>query len=40
MPVLERWRWCADDPFYRGLFDAEMIDLSERIFGLLPGVET
>ncbi|MEA2690772.1 MAG: hypothetical protein QOJ16_159 [Acidobacteriota bacterium] len=36
MPVLERWRWCAGDPFYRGLFDEEMIELSERIFGPRP----
>ncbi|HEV7518815.1 MAG TPA: hypothetical protein VGR07_21165 [Thermoanaerobaculia bacterium] len=37
MPVLERWRWCADDPFYRGLFDPEMIELAARIFGPRPG---
>jgi hypothetical protein len=39
MPVLERFRWCADDPFYRGLFDGELLDLAERIFGPLPGAE-
>src|SRR5262249_54747918 len=39
MPVLERFRWCAGDPFYRSLFDAEIRELSERIFGPLPGTE-
>src|SRR5882724_4584006 len=37
MPVLERFRWCAGDSFYRGLFDAEICELSERIFGPIPG---
>jgi hypothetical protein len=37
MPVLERFRWCAEDPFYRGLFDAELVGLSQRLFGPLPG---
>jgi hypothetical protein len=40
MPVLDRWRWCADDPFYRGLFDGEIEELSARIFGPLPGTGT
>jgi hypothetical protein len=39
MPVLERFRAYADDPFYRGLFDPEMVELSERLFGALPGTE-
>jgi len=38
MPVLERWRWCAEDPFYRGLFDDETVELAERIFGVQAGV--
>jgi hypothetical protein len=37
MPVLERFRWCADDPFYRALFDAETAELSDQIFGPIPG---
>ncbi len=36
MPVLERFREYAEDPFYRGLFDAEMAELAERLFGPLP----
>ena len=39
MPLLERFRWCAGDPFYRGLFDAELVELAERIFGAIPGTE-
>jgi len=39
MALAERFRWCAGDPFYRGLFDAELVDLAERIFGVLPGTE-
>lgn len=39
MPVLERWRWCAGDPFYLELMDGEIRELSERIFGPLPGTE-
>ncbi len=39
MALAERFRWCAGDPFYRGLFDAELVDLAERIFGPIPGTE-
>jgi len=33
MKVLERWRHFVDDPAYRAAFDAETIELSNRIFG-------
>lgn len=33
MKVLERWRHFADDPGYIAAFDAETIELSNRIFG-------
>lgn len=39
MKVLDRWRHFADDPDYRAIFDSEMIDLSEAIFGRIPGTE-
>jgi hypothetical protein len=39
MGVLERFRKYEDDPFYLGLFDREIIDLSQRIFGEIPGTE-
>jgi hypothetical protein len=39
MALAERFRWCAGDRFYRDLFDAELVELSERIFGPLPGTE-
>ena len=39
MGMLERFRNYEDDPFYLGLFDPEIIDLSERIFGEIPGTE-
>jgi hypothetical protein len=39
MGVLERFRSYEDDAFYRSLFDPEIIDLSERIFGEVPGTE-
>lgn len=39
MALAERFRWCAGDPFYRGLFDAELVELSERVFGVIPGTE-
>jgi len=39
MALAERFRWCAGDPFYRGLFDAELVELAERIFGVVPGTE-
>ncbi|MFS8086906.1 MAG: hypothetical protein ACMG6H_14830 [Acidobacteriota bacterium] len=40
MKVLERWRHFADDPIFRQLFnDGELLELSERIFGVIPGTE-
>jgi hypothetical protein len=39
MRVLERFREYEDDPYYLSLFDPEIIDLSERIFGVVPGTE-
>jgi hypothetical protein len=39
MALGERFRWAAGDPFYRNLFDAELVELSERIFGVIPGTE-
>jgi len=39
MALAERFRWCAGDPFYRGLFDAELVELSERVFGPIAGTE-
>ena len=40
MKVLERWRNYKDDAFFRELFtDTELLELSSRIFGNLPGVE-
>jgi hypothetical protein len=40
MNVLERWRIFSDDLFFKSLFqDAELQDLSERIFGKIPGTE-
>ncbi|HTQ78612.1 MAG TPA: hypothetical protein VMM92_01360, partial [Thermoanaerobaculia bacterium] len=29
MPVFDRWRWCAADPFYRELLDGELRALAE-----------
>lgn len=38
MKVLERWKFFAEDPTYRTMFeDPELIELSERIFGPIPG---
>jgi hypothetical protein len=40
MKVLERWKHYARDPFYRTLVqDDELVELSTRIFGPLPGAE-
>ena len=33
----ERWRAYADDPSWRELFDAELVELSDRLFGETPG---
>lgn len=38
MRVLERWRHFQDDPAFAALFDEQIIDLSNRIFGPIPGV--
>ena len=38
MKVLERWREMQQDPVYCNLFrDSELLELSERLFGTLPG---
>lgn len=37
MKVLERWKAYQADPTYRQLFDPTLVDLSQRIFGSLPG---
>jgi hypothetical protein len=37
MRLFDRWRRYADDPAFRALFDGQMADLAERIFGPLPG---
>jgi hypothetical protein len=40
MKLFERWKTVRDDPVYRGLFlDREIIELSEQIFGHIPGTE-
>lgn len=40
MKVLERWKNYQDDPFYLRIFtDKELVELSEIIFGYLPGIE-
>jgi len=39
MDVTNRWRHYADDDEFRQLFDAEMVELSERIFGHIEGTE-
>lgn len=39
MKVLERWRHFADDPRYLSAFDAETIELSNRVFGDVTGGE-
>jgi hypothetical protein len=36
MRVLERWKHYIDDPRYLGIFDREMLELSEQIFGPAP----
>jgi hypothetical protein len=41
MKVLERWRHFADDRDFQKLFhDRELHELSERIFGVIPGTES
>jgi hypothetical protein len=38
MQVLERWRVMEDDPVFRAIFrDPEVLELSEALFGELPG---
>ena len=40
MKLFERWKAVRDDPVYRSLFrDREIVDLSEQIFGHIPGTE-
>jgi hypothetical protein len=39
MDTLGRWRHFADDPDYRALFDEQVQDFSDRIFGPIPGTE-
>ena len=40
MKLFERWETVRDDPVYRDLFqDREIIELSEQIFGRIPGTE-
>ena len=40
MKVLDRWQRFADDPRFRALVaDAELHDLAERAFGLIPGTQ-
>jgi len=41
MDVGSRWKYFADDPSYRKLFDnQELLEYSERIFGHIPGTES
>lgn len=40
MRVLQRWRAYAHDPDFAALFDQEVFNLAEQIFGRLPGIET
>lgn len=37
MKVLERWKAYQADPSYRRLFEPAVVELSEQIFGSLPG---
>lgn len=37
MPVFDRWRRYSDDPAFRRLFDPQVAEFAERIFGPLPG---
>jgi hypothetical protein len=40
MKITERWKFYAADPFYRSLFnDSELVGLSEKIFGKIPGTD-
>ena len=40
MKVTERWKQLVDDDFYRDIFqDKELVELSNRIFGEIPGTE-
>ena len=40
MKVTERWKNFVDDDFYRDIFqDKELVELSNRIFGKIPGTE-
>lgn len=37
MAVTERWRHYRDDAGFRALFDREALELSEALFGVIPG---
>jgi hypothetical protein len=37
MDVLQRWKHCRQDERYLQLFDRQMVELSEEIFGVIPG---
>lgn len=40
MPLLDRWQPFADDPTFRALFiDPELFELSEALFGRMPGTQ-
>lgn len=39
MRVHDRWRHYIDQQAYRDLFDKDMIDLAEQVFGDLPAIE-
>ena len=39
MKVLERWRYYADKPHFWAIFDEQMIELSQQIFGPRPEME-
>lgn len=41
MPVLERWKYFAEDPRFQELIkDSNILDYSSKIFGSIPGTET
>ena len=40
MELMERWKKFAGDKFYRNIFnDTELVELSKKIFGTIPGTE-
>ena len=41
MKVLERWKYFVENDLYRSIFkDRELVELSDRIFGEIPGTHT